>query len=176
MCPFQVQPLCGQGWRVPKNSDLYPKSPQCFTLNRNVCIFVHPCRPFERNHSALTNSLKWGQNSTIILFCIHNLFVYIQNHLCISKPYFLYSILVFHIQTLPFISKLYLVYPTHTPCSETQFFIFKPSSRNGSNGLGAGGETCSGWWERFEGRAGNGLRGRGRAHSILFYIFLNFVL
>mgnify|MGYP006929217838 CR=1 FL=1 len=35
------------------------------------------------------------------------------------------------------------------------------SSRNGANGLGAGDETVWGWWERFEDRGGNGLRGRG---------------
>ena len=34
------------------------KFPQCFPLNRTVSIFVFPCRPFERNHWVLTNSLQ----------------------------------------------------------------------------------------------------------------------
>ena len=39
------------------NFDLYPKSRQCFPLNRNVSIFVHPCRPSEPNHSLLLDNL-----------------------------------------------------------------------------------------------------------------------
>ena len=36
-----------------------------------------------------------------------------------------------------------------------------PSHRNGGNELGVGVGTVWGWWERFEGRGGNGLMGRG---------------
>ena len=67
MWPSQVQQLRGQGWWVPWNFDLYPKSPQCFPLNRNVSILVHPCRPFEPNHSALSIS-PFGR------FVLHALF------------------------------------------------------------------------------------------------------
>ena len=37
--------------------DWFPKSPRCLALNRKVSIFVHPCWPFEPNHSPLSNSL-----------------------------------------------------------------------------------------------------------------------
>ena len=67
-CPFQVQPLCGQGWWVPQNFDLYRKPFQCFPLIRNVFIFVHPCRPFEPNHSVLTNSLQLGIERILVAF------------------------------------------------------------------------------------------------------------
>ena len=67
-CTFQVQPLCGQGWWVPYSFDLYPKFPQCLPLNRNVFIFVHPCRPSEPNHSPLSDSLvKYKVNGDVFL-------------------------------------------------------------------------------------------------------------
>ena len=37
--------------------DLYPKFPQCSPLNRNVSIFIHPCRLSEPNHSLPSDSL-----------------------------------------------------------------------------------------------------------------------
>ena len=48
----------------------------------------------------------------------------------------------------------YLSYPTLP-------FRSKSSGRNRRNGLVAGEGTVWGWWERLEGKGGNGLRGKG---------------